>query len=265
MIKFFRKIRQNMLLQNKTGTYFKYAIGEILLVVIGILIALQINNWNEHKKQKIKEINTLESINESLKQDKIQLEGIIPSNDNVRNSIDFILNQFNEGLPYDNSLDYHFGNTTSTWVPNFQTSTFEALKSEGVNLISNTTLRNSIIQFYDSGIKSTDWQTETYRNVIMDAAKNIFNKRFNSFWEGNYDEFMEKQKQGQNVSLLEIKTVMKPNNYELLKKDKEYIYFLKSLKNINSWHMERMFKLQLKEIEKIIQDIESEVKILKTE
>ena len=52
MIKFFRKIRQNLLMENKTGKYFKYAIGEIVLVVIGILIALQINNWNEkHQAQ----------------------------------------------------------------------------------------------------------------------------------------------------------------------------------------------------------------------
>jgi hypothetical protein len=52
MIKFFRKIRQNLLMENKTGKYFKYAIGEIILVVIGILIALSINNWNELKKQR---------------------------------------------------------------------------------------------------------------------------------------------------------------------------------------------------------------------
>ncbi|TYA59664.1 DUF6090 family protein [Formosa maritima] len=51
MIKFFRKIRQNLLMENKTSKYFKYAIGEILLVVIGILIALQINNWNEKRIQ----------------------------------------------------------------------------------------------------------------------------------------------------------------------------------------------------------------------
>ena len=51
MIKFFRKIRQNLLMENKTGKYFKYAIGEIILVVIGILIALQINNWNENRKK----------------------------------------------------------------------------------------------------------------------------------------------------------------------------------------------------------------------
>ena len=52
MIKFFRKIRYD-LMENKTGKYFKYAIGEIILVVIGILIALQINNWNENRKTDI--------------------------------------------------------------------------------------------------------------------------------------------------------------------------------------------------------------------
>ena len=49
MIKFFKKIRQNLLMENKTGKYLKYAIGEIVLVVIGILIALGINNWNQNQ------------------------------------------------------------------------------------------------------------------------------------------------------------------------------------------------------------------------
>ena len=55
MIKFFRKIRFSLLSENKTSKYFKYAFGEIILVVIGILIALQINNWNENRKNKITE------------------------------------------------------------------------------------------------------------------------------------------------------------------------------------------------------------------
>ena len=52
MIKFFRRIRYDLMEKNKTGKYLKYAIGEIVLVVIGILIALSINNWNENKKKK---------------------------------------------------------------------------------------------------------------------------------------------------------------------------------------------------------------------
>ena len=52
MIKFFRKIRYDLMEKNKTGKYLKYAIGEIILVVIGILIALQINNLNNNKQQR---------------------------------------------------------------------------------------------------------------------------------------------------------------------------------------------------------------------
>ena len=57
MIKFFRKIRQNLLFEGKNGKYLKYAFGEIILVVIGILIALQVNEWNnERNKNKAEEI-----------------------------------------------------------------------------------------------------------------------------------------------------------------------------------------------------------------
>ncbi|MFD2588048.1 DUF6090 family protein [Croceitalea marina] len=75
MIKFFRKIRQNLLMENKTGKYFKYAVGEIILVVIGILIALQINNWNEDKNQQGELKIALAQILNDLKQDKVQLTG----------------------------------------------------------------------------------------------------------------------------------------------------------------------------------------------
>jgi hypothetical protein len=55
MIKFFRKIRYNLMNQNKTSKYFKYAIGEIILVMIGILLALQVNNWNNRRLDASKE------------------------------------------------------------------------------------------------------------------------------------------------------------------------------------------------------------------
>ncbi|EAQ41261.2 DUF6090 family protein [Polaribacter sp. MED152] len=74
MIKFFRKIRQNLLMENKTGKYFKYAIGEIILVVIGILIALGINNWNENRKNKESEKIILNNINKNLTIDSVQFD-----------------------------------------------------------------------------------------------------------------------------------------------------------------------------------------------
>ena len=73
MIKFFRHIRKSLLMENKTSKYFKYAIGEIILVVIGILIALQINNWNESRKLQ-EETNTyLNQKLVNLNEDKIRL------------------------------------------------------------------------------------------------------------------------------------------------------------------------------------------------
>jgi len=62
MIKFFRKIRYDLMEKNKTGKYLKYAIGEIVLVVIGILIALQINTWNEERKNNSKEQQILSQL-----------------------------------------------------------------------------------------------------------------------------------------------------------------------------------------------------------
>ena len=69
MIKFFRKIRQNLLSKGKTGKYFKYAIGEIILVVIGILIALQINNWNDENNLLRKETSLLIEMKSNLELD----------------------------------------------------------------------------------------------------------------------------------------------------------------------------------------------------
>lgn len=66
MIKFFRKIRQKMLSENKFSKYLIYAIGEIILVVIGILIALQINNWNENRKDRTEEHNALVDLKEEF-------------------------------------------------------------------------------------------------------------------------------------------------------------------------------------------------------
>ena len=76
MIKFFRRIRQNLLMENKTGKYFKYALGEIALVVIGILIALSINNWNDNRKNRISERELLDNIHRDFVQNKIQFDTV---------------------------------------------------------------------------------------------------------------------------------------------------------------------------------------------
>ncbi|MFN3997397.1 DUF6090 family protein [Algoriphagus sp.] len=87
MIKFFRKIRQNLLSEGKTGKYLKYAVGEIFLVVIGILIALSINTWNQERLVKQEMKTNLINLSTAIKQDLDLLKEIEAFNDFRANSI----------------------------------------------------------------------------------------------------------------------------------------------------------------------------------
>ena len=77
MISFFRKIRQKLLSQNRVTRYLAYSVGEILLVVIGILIALQVNNWNDSKKNREKETYFLKRLEKEFSRDSASLAGVI--------------------------------------------------------------------------------------------------------------------------------------------------------------------------------------------
>lgn len=138
MIKFFRKIRQNLLIENKTGKYFKYAVGEIVLVVIGILIALQINNWNEERKEKEREKKMVRQLLDDTKNDSIfynsrllfftnqltSYQAIIDlCNDNIAdiNSISFT----NETAPFSQAADQSLVKNNSTDYNNIEN---EAIK-----------------------------------------------------------------------------------------------------------------------------------------
>ncbi len=91
MIKFFRNTRKKLLREGKTANYLKYAIGEIVLVVIGILIALSINNWNQNRKDAIEEKAVLESLLENLRVAKKQSEELISQEDTLKSRLIRIL------------------------------------------------------------------------------------------------------------------------------------------------------------------------------
>ncbi len=91
MIKFFRKIRQNLLTENKFSKYLFYAIGEILLVVIGILIALNVNNLNESQKQDAKIFEALKEIHRDLSADIIESNVVITNYRNEDSMINVIM------------------------------------------------------------------------------------------------------------------------------------------------------------------------------
>jgi hypothetical protein len=94
MIKFFRKIRQKLLTENKFSKYLLYAIGEIILVVIGILIALQINNWNENQKEKKLEQSVLKNLAQEYKANQASLKQLILTVSNCYEANDSLMELF---------------------------------------------------------------------------------------------------------------------------------------------------------------------------
>lgn len=150
MIKFFRNIRQSLLNEDKTRRYLKYAIGEIILVVIGILVALQINNWNEQRKR----IQLEKVLLGQLKEEMLVVYGDIYGDYEIllqgNKSHFHILDFLNDSIPYNDSLtfDFHFIKMDEYIYP--KEAVYERIKQEGLDIIRNDTIRSIIQDLYEA-------------------------------------------------------------------------------------------------------------------
>ena len=260
MIKFFRKIRYDLMEKNKTGKYFKYAVGEIILVVIGILIALQVNDWSQNRKLKSLEIEILNDFKSSLEIDIINFNRIIKNGNSSKNSMDIILAHLEDDLPYSDSLKIHFYNITNTWTTEINSSVFESLKSEGLPLISNKELRIEIVRLYDNLSKGQKERSDRYRDLIDEASANILITRFDELWKSNYEAWSNKNSYADtDVKAENLKGEMIPLDYEKLKVDQEFLYFLKSLKNRQFWLLRHENNSVLKAIKNVLEEINIEL------
>ena len=190
--------------KNKTGKYLKYAIGEIVLVVIGILIALQLNNWNEIRKTRILETKTLKELRSDLVQNISDIEVNIAKLEECKKANEIVLFHKNNNLPYNDSLDFHFANLYPyiTFSP-IQT-TFNKLNQTGMNLITNDSLRTKISEIYANQFIAYKTFEKTYlvehhNNYVKPMLMAEF-KTFNlyeSFKPRDYNQFMQNKKYNQ--------------------------------------------------------------------
>ncbi|WP_145758328.1 DUF6090 family protein [Sediminicola sp. YIK13] len=137
----------------KTSRYFKYAIGEIALVVLGILIALQINNWNESRKQSTAEKEFITSLKNDLKQDKIFIESVIELNEPRIESYKILNNDIHNLYTNDrNSLDSIFKiyfRSQRTFYP-ISGSYESAVSGNQITIFRNKALVNKVVKLYNS-------------------------------------------------------------------------------------------------------------------
>ena len=154
MLPFFRKIRFRLAQDNKFLQYSRYAVGEIVLVVIGILIALYINNWNEERIKRQKEVVYLTEIKKNLVKDTIQINNVLSFNKSKSKAIietfkvfekastnGFNLNDFGAKM---NALSQY-----NVFSP-LRTTFNNLLDVEGIDIISNLELRTKLSDYYNS-------------------------------------------------------------------------------------------------------------------
>ncbi|WP_053975626.1 DUF6090 family protein [Mangrovimonas xylaniphaga] len=169
MIKFFRNIRKQLAAQNKTAAYLRYAIGEIILVVIGILIALQINNWNENRLEKRSENKILGNLHSEFAENLKDLENINVQLQETINSMEKVFGLFRtEDLPYtSHQLDSLLSQSLNspTWKP----SDFvlnELKNSGGLSKLGNEDLKRLLFEWSRSFAELQEIQTQTENTNI---------------------------------------------------------------------------------------------------
>ncbi len=202
MIKFFRKIRQNLLSERKTEKYLKYAVGEIILVVIGILIALSINNWNEQRKESILELEMLNGLSNDLANNKVKITNMISRDSLIIDGNQHLLTLLkDDNSDFNDSLQFNFGNINRYDVFFPQAMAYESLKSKGFHTLRNDSLRTNIIELYDE-IYFINSHIRELKSKIYTGSIEMMNKRLFTTKDINHKV---------------------PNNFKELKKDTEFL------------------------------------------
>lgn len=238
MIKFFRRIRQHLLSENKFSKYLLYAIGEIVLVVIGILIALSINNWNENRKNQEFEQKILYEILLDTKEDISETTNSLDDLEDSEHSGSIILNSLNGKLAYNDSLNVHFANALRFWSLSPNSTAFEAIKSEGLHQIKNDSIR-------------------------------LLVSKVNTYWF-DYIKVLESRHQDYDMNIIHPRIIkqfdyynpesMTPNNYDTLRTDIEYQGILKTLSSMRKQY-EEVLNVRLKWLKRLNKLIEEELNL----
>jgi hypothetical protein len=256
MLTFMRKIRKSLINSGAVRKYVLYAIGEIALVVIGILIALQINNWNEANKLLAKEIKVYQEIHSELGEtledvidDKGDWEDIFNATVKIRDMM--VQNNFQE-----DSLMRYISKTFDLEQSNPKTSAFESLKSLGLDILSNDTLRQKITTLYQLTIPLL-----VKSDAAVEAAK--IREKIYPLWEP-YLQVNRREIQ----TLLELNELAYNRGKYLVFKNSESILkdeaLLLTLQNSLNWRFRviRQHEWVVNRIESVMSDIEAELKRL---
>lgn len=184
MLNIFKSMRQKIIKVSNLKRYLLYAIGEILLVMIGILLALQVNNWNENRKNTSREYLLLHELNLNLNSNIENLNQNIAEQKQYLYAIDYILDHLENKKAYNDSLGFYFRRLLFIEQMTLSTSAYETLKSIGFDLIGSDQLRMAIIQLFEVSYPNAS-------NLIKDVAMqrySVTRSMYNTYFRTNRNQ-----------------------------------------------------------------------------
>jgi hypothetical protein len=205
MLHLFRTIRQSLINEGKTSKYFRYAFGEIVLIVVGILLALQISEWNQQRKDRAREKILLTELVSNLQTNIANLESDIEIQVKSAGSLWFLLDHLDNQRPYDEPLNHKFSDANFAPDVVLTSSAFETLKSSGLELIKSDSLRREIINMFEVDYPFLLQETRRLEDQVWPAVVvPMYQKHFRS----------------------EIRGSLRPVDYQALLQDKEFTNML---------------------------------------
>ena len=250
MIKFFRKIRQRLLSENKFSKYLLYAIGEIVLVVIGILIALQINNANEIQKIESRNTKNLKSLVEELKSNKVT----------ITKNLNTVRNQISNSLHHIDSLsnpDYEIADL-ETYFLNSQND----LGPISINSVATTSLSELVSSGGYSEIASDSIKASVseYQSQINDLDKSI--SVFQTYWNNielpytiEHHSLLDMWLEGQHVDLKKTEEQIERKLPDFNKNNRYFHVQMDAFKNNRAYA--NMYVIRFFELSRILGSIET--------
>ena len=240
MINFFRKIRKQLADDNKPLKYMRYAIGEILLVVVGILIALSINNWNEERKDRVKEREVLEDIMNNLNRNNELIQNSLVKINKIDKSSDIVISVIRSKKPYSDTLDLHFFESTRSGGLLFPLSSegYESLKNAGFDIIRSDSMKDKILELFEISYKRIKEKTQWSNERSRESDNYLF-----------------------TIFKVEMPSRLTPLNYNQILNDTRYLSLVVDMKSQRSWYTEDILDC-LSQSEELIQIIMAELKEL---
>jgi hypothetical protein len=228
--------------------YTLYAIGEISLVVIGILIALQINNWNEERKESLLETKLLFELREGLLNDLVDVNLNIDVQTNALKSQNIIIDWLDSGQPMLDSLEHHFAgvNMVTHFAPS--DGPYHSLQQTGMRTIRNDTLRNLILDVYDFLYEGYSKNNNFYIEMLYHTYHFVNPTYFDNvqIFDLNHPDYYGK---------------MKPKSEAVIRSEGTYRYHIDLNRHFNDFILNNNMVLVRNKIEELIQMIENELEL----